>query len=71
MISGVVTMLVGHALFHGSRVLGIWAATFVAFNHVFFLLFEEPDLEGRFGEDYRRYKAQVPRWIPQRAPWNG
>jgi len=71
MISGVVTMLIGEALFRGSRVLGIWAATFVAFNYVFFVVFEEPDLQRRFGEDYRRYKAAVPRWIPRRTPWNG
>jgi len=71
MISGVVTMLIGEALLHGSRVLAIWAATFVFFNYVFFLIFEEPDLERRFGEDYRRYKANVPRWIPRRTPWNG
>lgn len=71
MISGVVTMLIGEAVLQGSRVLAIWAATFVFFNYVFFLIFEEPDLERRFGEDYRRYKANVPRWIPRRTPWNG
>jgi protein-S-isoprenylcysteine O-methyltransferase Ste14 len=71
MITGVVTMLIGEALVRGSRVLTIWAATFVVFNYVFFLIFEEPDLERRFGEDYRRYKSNVPRWIPRRTPWNG
>lgn len=71
MISGVVTMLIGEAIFDGSRVLAIWAATFVAFNYAFFLGFEEPNLARRFGDDYRRYKAAVPRWIPRRTPWNG
>ncbi|HMI56200.1 MAG TPA: isoprenylcysteine carboxylmethyltransferase family protein [Gemmatimonadaceae bacterium] len=69
MISGVVTMLVGEALFHGSRALGAWAATFLVFNQLYFLLFEEPGLERRFGEDYRRYKSAVPRWIPRASPW--
>lgn len=69
MISGVVTMLVGEALIHGSRVLGVWAATFIVFNHVYFLISEEPGLERRFGEDYRRYKSAVPRWIPRATPW--
>ncbi len=32
---------------------------------------EEPGLEERFGEDYRRYKANVPRWIPRLTPWEG
>jgi protein-S-isoprenylcysteine O-methyltransferase Ste14 len=71
MISGVVTMLVGEAVLSGSRVLAIWAATFVFFNYVFFLAFEEPDLERRFGDDYQRYKTNVPRWIPRRTPWDG
>jgi len=71
MITGVVTMLIGEALFHGSRVLAIWAATFIALNSVYFIALEEPGLEHRFGDDYRRYKAAVPRWIPRRTPWNG
>ena len=70
MITAVVVMLIGHALFHGSRVLAIWTATFVLLNFAFFIVFEEPDLERRFGEDYRRYKTAVPRWIPRRTPWN-
>jgi len=70
MITGVVTMLIGEALFHGSRVLAIWAAIFIALNYVYFITFEEPGLERRFGDDYRRYKGAVPRWIPRRTPWN-
>jgi protein-S-isoprenylcysteine O-methyltransferase Ste14 len=71
MITGVVTMLAGEAAVRGSRVLAMWAATFIVFNYIFFIAFEEPDLARRFGEDYRRYKAAVPRWIPRRTPWNG
>ena len=71
MITGVVTMLIGETLFHGSRVLAVWAATVVLFNFAFFLGFEEPDLERRFGDGYRRYKAAVPRWIPRLTPWRG
>ena len=68
MISSVVTMIFGEALFHGSRALAIWAASFLAFNHIYFLLSEEPGLERRFGEDYRRYKSAVPRWVPRLTP---
>jgi len=54
MISGVATMLVGEALFSGSRVLAAWAVSFGFVNHIYFLLSEEPGLERRFGSDYRK-----------------
>lgn len=70
MISGVLTMLIGEALVLGSRVIAIWAATFMAINQVYFILLEEPGLERRFGGAYRDYKLAVPRWIPRATPWN-
>ena len=69
MISGVALMLSGQALFRGSWVLGIWAAVFLCINHVYFVLSEEPGLERRFGESYRIYKQNVPRWLPRLKPW--
>jgi protein-S-isoprenylcysteine O-methyltransferase Ste14 len=65
MILGVLTMLVGEALFFGSAAIGILAAAFFAINHVYFIFSEEPGLEKRFGESYREYKKRVPRWIPR------
>jgi protein-S-isoprenylcysteine O-methyltransferase Ste14 len=65
MISGVALMLFGEGLFEGSWVLGIWACVFLSINHIYFVLSEEPGLERRFGESYRIYKANVPRWIPR------
>jgi protein-S-isoprenylcysteine O-methyltransferase Ste14 len=69
MISGVVTMLVGEMLYLGSRVVGVWAAAFIAINQIYFMLLEEPGLERRFGSAYREYKSAVPRWIPGAKPW--
>ena len=71
MISAVVTMLTGEALLWGSQVLAKWMLVFLAFNHVYFLLIEEPGLEERFGASYHRYKAAVPRWLPRWHPWTG
>jgi len=65
MISGVAAILWGEALLWGSIALGLWACGFVAINHAYFILFEEPALERRFGEPYRIYKSSVPRWIPR------
>lgn len=68
MISGVLIMLAGEALFHRSASLAMWAATFFAFNHIYFLISEEPGLVRRFGADYERYKSAVPRWVPLVTP---
>jgi protein-S-isoprenylcysteine O-methyltransferase Ste14 len=65
MIGGVTLLLMGQALLWGSWAIGLWAGVFVLVNHVYFVVFEEPGLEQRFGEPYRIYKATVPRWIPR------
>ena len=69
MISGVLMILLGEALFRGSASLGAWMLTFFVFNQIHFLIFEEPNLESRFGEEYRVYKSHVPRWIPRLSPY--
>jgi len=71
MITGVAAMLLGEALFFGSPQLALWAVLFVAINHTYFVLSEEPGLAQRFGDSYQVYKANVPRWIPRLRPWEG
>jgi protein-S-isoprenylcysteine O-methyltransferase Ste14 len=68
MISGVLFVLLGEALLFRSWPLLAWWALFFAINAVYLPLSEEPGLERRFGEDYRRYKREVPRWIPRLVP---
>jgi protein-S-isoprenylcysteine O-methyltransferase Ste14 len=65
MITGVVAILIGEALYFGSRRLAFWAGIFALLNHVFFTLVEEPGLARRFGRSYLDYKAAVPRWLPR------
>ena len=62
-------MLAGEGISLGSRVIAIWVATFIAINQVYFMFFEEPGLERRFGAAYREYKSAVPRWVPRETPW--
>ncbi|HEX9415779.1 MAG TPA: isoprenylcysteine carboxylmethyltransferase family protein [Gaiellaceae bacterium] len=69
MISGVLTILLGEAALLGSTAVLAWAATFFAMNAVYFPLSEEPGLCRRFGADYDRYRAHVPRWLPRLRPW--
>jgi len=70
MISGVLGVLLGEATLLGSVGIAIWAAIFAAVNTAWFVLGEEPGLERRFGEEYREYKRDVPRWVPRRDAWN-
>ncbi len=69
MISGVLFMVTGLALIWGSWLTAALALFFFAVNHVYFIFSEEPGLEKRFGQDYRAYKAEVPRWLPRRTPY--
>ena len=69
MISAVLAVVLGEALVFGSTAIAFWAAAFAVVTHVFFLAYEEPAVERRFGDEYRRYKAHVPRWIPRRTPY--
>jgi protein-S-isoprenylcysteine O-methyltransferase Ste14 len=38
-------------------------------NHILFVKGEEPELIERFGEEYKLYMENVPRWIPRSTPW--
>lgn len=69
MISGVLTVLLGESLAILSLSIFIWAIAFFIINDIYFLIYEEPNLGERFGEDYRQYKSKVPRWIPAMKPY--
>jgi protein-S-isoprenylcysteine O-methyltransferase Ste14 len=71
MISGVLFVLLGEAALFGSWPLLLWFVLVLIVNAVYLPLVEEPGLERRFGEDYERYRAHVPRWIPRLRPWDG
>jgi len=65
MITAVLTVLVGEAVLFASAALAVWCALFFAINSLWFVLYEEPGLERRFGADYREYRRRVPRWLPR------
>lgn len=69
MISGFFLVLLGEALAFRSQGLLIWAAIFFAMGVIFIPLVEEPLLERRFGEEYREYRRNVPRWVPRVTAW--
>jgi protein-S-isoprenylcysteine O-methyltransferase Ste14 len=64
-------LMAGIALWHRSTLcLGLAAALFLVF-HLVAARLEEPGLEKRFGESYRQYRRNVPRWVPRITPWQG
>lgn len=69
MILGVLTVLLGEALSLWSENILIWAGSFFVINTIYFIIYEEPDLEIKFGEEYRDYKKHVPRWLPRLTPF--
>lgn len=69
MITGVLLMLAAESLLFGSWPVAVWMLVFFLIHAVYLARMEEPGLERRFGEDYRRYKTKVPRWIPRVSPW--
>jgi protein-S-isoprenylcysteine O-methyltransferase Ste14 len=69
MISGALFVLMAEATLFRSWPIAIWMVIFPASNTVYFCLGEEKGLENRFGDDYRDYKAHVPRWVPRLRAW--
>lgn len=69
MITGVLFLIAAEALLFGSWPLLVWMGIFFLGNAVYFPLVEEKGLEERFGQAYREYTRNVPRWVPRRHPW--
>jgi len=65
MYIGVALTVGGQAWLFHSRSIAIYLAGFALAVHLFVLFYEEPALQRQFGEDYERYRAMVPRWIPK------
>tara|TARA_B110001454_G_scaffold36440_1_gene35954 strand:+ start:245 stop:733 length:489 start_codon:yes stop_codon:yes gene_type:complete len=62
MMVAVCLVLSGEALLFASVPLGLWFLFFFGLCLILIPLWEEPDLDKRFGESYREYKQKVPRW---------
>ncbi len=67
---GVFSIMIGEGLLLNSIFI-LCFGTFAVISHFFYIPFsEERGLEDRFGEDYRIYKQNVPRWLPRLTAWN-
>jgi protein-S-isoprenylcysteine O-methyltransferase Ste14 len=69
MLTSVFILQAAEALLLNSLTIFILLVVFVIANIFYFPLVEEKSLEKRFGDAYREYKRNVPRWVPQLRPW--
>ena len=60
------TLLLGWMIFYGSVALLIAFVIWYVFFNFYAVPLEERVMEAHFGEAYREYKNQVPRWIGKR-----
>lgn len=65
MITAVVLILLGEAVLFNHLFILIWCLLFFIANHLYFIYREEPGLLKKYGEEYRDYKREVPRWTPR------
>jgi protein-S-isoprenylcysteine O-methyltransferase Ste14 len=70
MILGVLIVLTGESISVLSLNIFVWTLIFFIVNNIWFLLYEEPGLQKKFGKEYIEYKKNVPRWIPRLKPLN-
>jgi protein-S-isoprenylcysteine O-methyltransferase Ste14 len=62
-------ILLGEALLFGDERVAEWGVLFWLFTFAFVVIFEEPTLREQFGEEYRTYCKNVPRWVPRVIPY--
>jgi protein-S-isoprenylcysteine O-methyltransferase Ste14 len=59
------SIIAGQALILGRPGLLAYLAVFALAVEAFVRLYEEPTLSARYGDEYDRYTAAVPRWLPR------
>jgi protein-S-isoprenylcysteine O-methyltransferase Ste14 len=69
MYLAVIAAILGQAMIFGSLALLIYALAVWAMMASFVRWYEEPLLQTRYGEEYRRYRQRVRAWVPRLHPW--
>ena len=65
MCLGLILVLLGESFFFKSWWLLAYTATLALIAHITVVVFEEPQMLEKWGNDYLRYCERVPRWIPR------
>ena len=71
MYVAVTALIAGQGLLFGSVTVLEYGAIVWAGFFLFVLAYEEPALGEQFGDEYKRYRANVRRWLPRITPWRG
>jgi protein-S-isoprenylcysteine O-methyltransferase Ste14 len=66
MYLGILCVLMGEVSFLQSGTLFLYAIAWFVIIHTVVLLYEEPNLRSKFGDEYDRYARSVRRWLPCR-----
>jgi protein-S-isoprenylcysteine O-methyltransferase Ste14 len=65
MYLGVLLVIVGQAIFYGSRTVLVYMIGVALVFHMFVFFYEEPELHRLFGVEYEGYCQRVGRWLPR------
>jgi protein-S-isoprenylcysteine O-methyltransferase Ste14 len=65
MYIGVLLLVCGWALYLASPFLAGYAALLAVGFHARVVMHEEPWLDAQFGQQWRTYRAAIPRWVPR------
>lgn len=66
MYVGVLLVILGQAIFYGSRIVFVYMIGIGALFQMFVAYYEEPELRRQFGAQYEEYSRQAGRWLPRR-----
>ncbi len=69
MYVGVLMLIAGQAVLFWSRTLWAYLGYVAIGFHLFVLVYEEPTLRRKYGEDYEEFCRNVRRWMPRLKPW--
>jgi protein-S-isoprenylcysteine O-methyltransferase Ste14 len=69
MYLAVIGVILGQAMIFGSLALLLYALAVWAIMATFVRWYEEPLLQNRYGEQYKRYRRGVRAWVPRLHAW--
>jgi protein-S-isoprenylcysteine O-methyltransferase Ste14 len=69
MYVAVTALIAGQGLLFGSVTVLEYGAILWGGFFLFVVAYEEPVLDQQFADEYKRYRANVRRWLPRITPW--